>query len=112
MTKNEFKAFSTEDAFWACYACKPKVTSNIKRMDKKDLNEKMITPENHQAELSDTIDPLESVNESLLVQINQNETQMLYADALKLNTHDEMGDTFGIIQQATLLVSVRLLNGP
>ena len=49
MTKSEFKALSTEDALWACYESKPKVTSN-------------------------KTDPLESANESLVIQINQNET--------------------------------------
>ena len=79
------------------------MTSNIERMDKKDLNEQMITTENHQSELSDKIDPLESANESLVVQINENETQMTkwYSDALKLNTQGEMAETFGISYTAS-----------
>ena len=72
----------------------------------------MTTHDNHQAELSDKIDTLESANESLVIQINQNETQRttLYPNALKLNTHDEIGETFSIPYKPAILLVLRWAN--
>ena len=96
MTKAEFKALSREDAFWACFECRPIVSSNIDLLNKKDLNDQLSKPEKQSAELGNKIESLENSIENLIDQINQNETKMtiLYSDALKLSSgpQAELGD--------------------
>ena len=96
MTKVEFKALSREDASWACFECKPIVSSNIELLNKNDLNEQLSKPENHQAELCNKIESLEKSIESLIDQIDKNQTEMtmLFPDALKHSpdSQADMGD--------------------
>ena len=69
------------------------MSSNIELLNKKDMNDQLSKPENHPADICNKIESLKNSIESLIDQINQNETNMtmLYSDAMKLSSGPQAG---------------------